>query len=99
MIDEIRDITNIQLYLILKTLREAGDFLLCGDANQIVHPNFFSWFNLKSLFIENRDLVGHGETMRILHANYRNSLLITEEAPMMLFKLIEKEVVAQYALN
>ena len=80
VIDEIQDITNIQLYLILKTLREAGDFLLCGDANQIVHPNFFSWSKLKSLFFENRDLVGHGETMRVLHANYRNSPLVTEVA-------------------
>ena len=25
-------------------------FLLCGDANQIVHPNFFSWSKVKSLF-------------------------------------------------
>lgn len=80
VIDEIQDITNIQLYLILKTLRDAGDFLLCGDANQIVHPNFFSWSNLKSLFFEKRELVGHGETMRILHANYRNSPLVTEVA-------------------
>ena len=24
--------------------------MLCGDSNQIVHPNFFSWSAVKSLF-------------------------------------------------
>ena len=34
----------------LATLRKPGQFLLCGDSNQIVHPNFFSWSKVKSLF-------------------------------------------------
>lgn len=80
VVDEVQDITNIQLYLILKTLRTAGDFLLCGDANQIVHPNFFSWSKLKTLFFEDHSLTGHGEVLRVLHANYRNSPLITAVA-------------------
>ncbi|QEA38228.1 hypothetical protein FGL86_03485 [Pistricoccus aurantiacus] len=77
VIDEVQDITNVQLYLILRTLREPGQFLLSGDANQIVHPNFFSWAGVKSLFFHERDLTGHGEVVRILHANYRNAPLVT----------------------
>ncbi|WP_219079201.1 UvrD-helicase domain-containing protein [Vibrio parahaemolyticus] len=50
VIDEVQDLTNTQLMLILKSLHSPTDFLLCGDANQIVHPNFFSWAKLKSLF-------------------------------------------------
>ena len=80
VIDEVQDITNIQLYLILKTLRSDGQFLLCGDSNQIVHPNFFSWSGIKTLFFENRSLTGHGEIIRVLHTNYRNTPAITELA-------------------
>lgn len=37
---------------------EAGHFLLCGDSNQIVHPNFFSWSQVKSLFWRDRNWRG-----------------------------------------
>ncbi len=80
VVDEVQDLTNIQLYLILKTLRQAGDFLLCGDSNQIVHPNFFSWAKVKSLFFEQSGLTGRGEVVRILNSNYRNSPEITAVA-------------------
>ena len=80
VVDEVQDFTNVQLWLVLQCLRQPGDFLLCGDANQIVHPNFFSWSKLKSLFFDNRGLVGSGETLAILHANYRNSPLVTSVA-------------------
>ena len=50
VIDEVQDITTVQLALVLKTLKKPGHFLLCGDSNQIVHPNFFSWSQVKSLF-------------------------------------------------
>jgi len=80
VVDEVQDFTNIQLWLVLQCLQQSGDFLLCGDANQIVHPNFFSWSKLKSLFFENRGLVGGGENLAILHANYRNSPLVTNVA-------------------
>lgn len=41
VIDEVQDLTNIQLYLIIKSLHQSEHFILCGDSNQIVHPNFF----------------------------------------------------------
>ena len=50
VVDEVQDLTTIQLQLILTSLRKPHQFLLCGDANQIVHPNFFSWSTLKSFF-------------------------------------------------
>lgn len=80
VVDEVQDVTTVQLYLILKMLRTGGAFLLSGDSNQIVHPNFFSWASVKSLFFHEQDLAGHGEIIRILHANYRNSPVITEAA-------------------
>ena len=80
VIDEVQDLTNTQLMLILKSLREPSDFLLCGDANQIVHPNFFSWSKLKSLFFSEQTLSADKQVLKILHANYRNSSLVTEVA-------------------
>jgi hypothetical protein len=50
VIDEVQDITTVELRLALATLRDKGQFLLCGDSNQIVHPNLFSWARVKSLF-------------------------------------------------
>jgi len=80
VVDEVQDITNTQLMLILKSLHHATEFLLCGDSNQIVHPNFFSWSKVKSLFFQDKDLKSSDQGLRILQANYRNSPLITAVA-------------------
>jgi len=74
VVDEVQDITNIQLLLILRSLKTPGNFILSGDANQIVHPNFFSWSKIKTLFFK-QDL--KGSALRILKTNYRNSQKVT----------------------
>ncbi len=79
VVDEVQDITNVQLALLLKALRKPGQFILCGDANQIVHPNFFSWAHLKSFFFQHSELLAKDIT-RILQANYRSSPQVTELA-------------------
>ncbi len=80
VVDEVQDLTNIQLQLILKSLRVPQHFILCGDANQIVHPNFFSWSKLKTFFYKQDDLDAPAELIRILNTNYRNSADVTEVA-------------------
>jgi superfamily I DNA/RNA helicase len=80
IVDEVQDLTNIQLYLIIKSLRRAQDFILCGDSNQIVHPNFFSWSKVKSLFYRQDDIQTSDELIRILNTNYRNSPQVTDIA-------------------
>ncbi|HDR05810.1 MAG TPA: hypothetical protein ENN84_11285 [Candidatus Marinimicrobia bacterium] len=79
VVDEVQDITNIQLFLILKTLIRRENFILCGDSNQIVHPNFFSWSQLKTMFYAEKQLEGHKIT-RILQSNFRNTQRITQLA-------------------
>lgn len=76
VVDEVQDITNIQLQLILKSLKHPNNFLLCGDSNQIVHPNFFSWSGLKSMLYNSAELEAKKIT-RILQSNFRNSRAIT----------------------
>ena len=75
VVDEVQDITNVQLMLILRSLTKPQHFILSGDSNQIVHPNFFSWSKIKSLFFEAKL---KGSAVRILKTNYRNSQRITQ---------------------
>jgi hypothetical protein len=79
VIDEVQDITPIQLALVLKTLKQPGRFLLCGDSNQIVHPNFFSWAQVKSLFWRDAALAER-QALRVLAANFRNGTEATRVA-------------------
>ena len=83
VIDEVQDITIVQLALVLKTLKKPGHFLLCGDSNQIVHPNFFSWSQVKSLFWQDPKLAERQE-LRVLTANFRNGLEATRVANQLL---------------
>lgn len=83
VIDEVQDITNIQLQIILKSLKSNNNFILCGDSNQIVHPNFFSWSKVKSMLYESASFDTKKVT-RILQSNFRNSKSITELSNMLI---------------
>ncbi len=78
-VDEVQDLTNVQLTLVLASLKAKGKFILAGDANQIVHPNYFSWSKVKSLFWRGAAEVGE-QRVRLLTASYRNSPQVTDVA-------------------
>jgi hypothetical protein len=78
VIDEVQDLTGVQLALLLACLKAPGQFLLCGDSNQIVHPNFFSWAAVRSLFWQG--LAGdeaQRQPLQVLRANFRNTQAVT----------------------
>ncbi len=75
VVDEVQDITNIQLKAILQSLKYPNHFILTGDSNQIVHPNFFSWSKIKTFFYKSSD---NSSPIKILQTNYRNSLEVVE---------------------
>ena len=79
VVDEVQDFTNSQLDFVLRHLINRDQFILSGDANQIVHPNFFSWSKLKSYFYES-DHYKTETIIRILANNYRNTPEVTELA-------------------
>ncbi|MFZ5997497.1 MAG: hypothetical protein ACOYW7_08420 [Nitrospirota bacterium] len=79
VVDEVQDITNIQLQLILRSLKSPDNFILCGDSNRIVHPNFFSWSTLKSM-LYNAASLETGKVTRILQSNFRNSAAVTDRS-------------------
>ncbi|MEJ7740689.1 MAG: UvrD-helicase domain-containing protein [Chitinophagaceae bacterium] len=75
VVDEVQDITNIQLKCILQSLTRKTSFILTGDSNQIVHPNFFSWSKVKTFFHQS----GNAEKqIKILQTNYRNSRQVVQ---------------------
>lgn len=76
VVDEVQDITNVQLQLILHSLKEFRNFILCGDSNQIVHPNHFSWSGLKTMLYNAEELQA-AEVTRMLQSNFRNSAEVT----------------------
>ncbi|MFN0160069.1 MAG: ankyrin repeat domain-containing protein, partial [Burkholderiales bacterium] len=82
-IDEVQDITPVQLALVLKTLKRPGHFLLAGDAHQIVHPNFFSWAGVRALFW-GQDEALSAPPPAILAANFRNGREATRIANLLL---------------
>lgn len=79
VVDEVQDITNVQLALVLRMLRREGAFLLSGDSNQIVHPNFFSWAQLKTLFFTTSALEP-ASLVHVLRTNYRNAAGVNDLA-------------------
>ncbi|WP_407541668.1 AAA family ATPase (plasmid) [Deinococcus radiomollis] len=79
VVDEVQDLTAAQLALILKALKVPGQFLLCGDSNQIVHPNFFSWAAVKTLLYHDPELAER-QKISVLRANFRNASQVTRVA-------------------
>ena len=102
VVDEVQDITNIQLQLILRSLKDPEHFILCGDSNQIVHPNYFSWSNLKSMLYTSASMEVQ-KMSRILQSNFRNSTAVTCLANLLLrikqkrFGSIDRE--SNYLMN
>ncbi|MDQ7084294.1 MAG: UvrD-helicase domain-containing protein, partial [Sulfurovum sp.] len=76
IIDEVQDFTNKEIYFILLSLKNANNFILSGDANQIVYSNFFSWSNLKTMLF--KEAKEQGYINEVLKQNYRNSKDITK---------------------
>jgi len=75
VVDEVQDITNAQLQFILRSLVSKNGFILTGDSNQIVHPNFFSWAAVKTFFYTGSQV---SLPIHILHTNYRNSARVVQ---------------------
>ncbi len=78
-VDEVQDLTPVQLQLVLKTLCAPGSFIVAGDAHQVVHPNFFSWAKVKTLFWQGLGLAGDRD-VAVLAVSYRNAPEVTRIA-------------------
>ena len=79
VIDEVQDLTRVQLALVLALPEAPGQFLLCGDSNQIVHPNFFSWAAREELCSGRAwpAMPRNASRCKLLQANFRNTRAVT----------------------
>jgi hypothetical protein len=78
-IDEVQDLTPVQLALALRLLQQPGAFIVAGDANQVVHPNFFAWSKVKTLFWQGLSLP-QTHDVAVLEVSYRNAPEVTRVA-------------------
>lgn len=78
VIDEIQDMTEIQVYFLSQLLKKKKNILVSGDYHQTVHPTFFKDGRVKSIFYF-LDSGVRFETER-LYENYRSSKDIVDLA-------------------
>lgn len=69
IVDEIQDLSEIQLYMISKLTKNPNNIMFSGDIHQIVNPTFFSFGRLKNIY--------YGQVIELneftLTKNYRNT--------------------------
>lgn len=78
VIDEIQDLTEIQVYLLSQLLINKKNILVSGDFHQNVHPTFFKDGRIESIF----QFLDGGSNFEIsrLNENYRSSKDIVQLA-------------------
>ena len=93
LIDEVQDLTELQIYALTKQVKNKKNILMSGDVSQIINPNFFRQGRIGVLFRNllnvnlNKDLV--------LDENYRNSQTIVEVSKSLLD--IRQETLGKYS--
>lgn len=69
IIDEVQDLSEVQIYMLSKLVNEQGRIIWTGDINQTINPTFFNYSRLKNLYYT------HKETLKeiMLTKNYRTT--------------------------
>lgn len=71
MLDEVQDLTEIQLYTLYRLSKSEKSFYMNGDLNQTINPTLFRINRIQSLFKSfNKDIIFNERSMT---TNYRNS--------------------------
>ncbi|MGL5313617.1 MAG: UvrD-helicase domain-containing protein [Peptostreptococcaceae bacterium] len=76
LVDEIQDLTEIQIYLMYKLVKDPMNILFSGDFNQTINPTFFNTTRIESLFMSNS--YNNKFYKKMLSTNYRSSKDIVE---------------------
>lgn len=70
LVDEIQDLTEIQIYLMYKLVKNPHNILFSGDFNQTINPTFFNSNRIETLFLSS-DF--NNFSKKVLSTNYRSS--------------------------
>lgn len=76
VVDEVQDLTELQLYFIYNLVENKENILFAGDIHQIINPTYFSSGRLKKLFSVNSKKIYEG----YLSKNYRSQKNIVDLA-------------------
>lgn len=71
MIDEVQDLTEIQIYVLYNIVKNKNNVFFSGDYNQTINPTFFSTTRIESLFKRHNSFKNFNKKM--LTQNYRSS--------------------------
>ncbi|MGO4542243.1 UvrD-helicase domain-containing protein [Paenibacillus sp. 2TAB19] len=79
VIDEVQDLTELQIYFMSQLLKRPTNLYVCGDFHQTINPTFFDAGRVASIcqFVSGDDRIGQQAT---LTQNYRSSRSIVEFA-------------------
>ncbi|MGL4912361.1 MAG: UvrD-helicase domain-containing protein [Romboutsia sp.] len=69
LVDEIQDLTEIQIYLMYKSVNNPHNILFSGDFNQTINPTFFNSTRIETLFMNNSY---NSFYKKVLYTNYRS---------------------------
>ncbi|MRN24744.1 hypothetical protein EAI30_08965 [Romboutsia ilealis] len=76
--DEIQDLTELQIYFLLKSVTDKDNILFCGDFNQTINPTFFDTGRIEAIYKIYNGMSNFKEN--IIKTNYRSSKSIVEFA-------------------
>lgn len=74
IVDEVQDLSEIQIYMLSKLVKNPNEIMFSGDIHQIINPTFFDFGRLKNIYYG----LGIDTSTHSLSKNYRNTIEIIE---------------------
>jgi superfamily I DNA/RNA helicase len=74
IIDEVQDLSEIELYMLSLLVKKSSNIMLSGDIHQIINPNFFKFGRVKNLY-HSYNL--HAKEYKLIK-NFRNNIEIVK---------------------
>lgn len=75
IVDEIQDLTEVQIYYLYNLVENKNNVVFAGDPNQVINPTFFDIGRIGSLFTINNPKFN---IVTRLNKNFRNSVYLTQ---------------------
>jgi DNA helicase II / ATP-dependent DNA helicase PcrA len=94
LIDEIQDLTEMQIYMLLRLARNPANVILTGDVSQVINPTFFKKGRTGVIFKNRLSVDWDRNKVLTLDENYRNSRNIVEVAKKIV--QIRQEILGKY---
>ena len=78
LIDEVQDLTEMQIYMLVDLVKNPQYVFLSGDVSQVINPTFFQKGRIGLLMRNRKKLPWDRDNVLTLNENYRNSVSVVE---------------------